>query len=643
MNNSGKNVFIWVIIALVLILVFNLFNQEKNQARVAKVAYSEFLKLVESDKVNDVSMVGRTISGHLDDGTNFSTYTPPNDPNLIEKLSVHNVIINAAPEEAAVSPLLGLFLNWLPMLLFIGIWIFFMRQMQGGGSKTLGFGRSKAKLLTEKQGKVTFKDVAGVDEAKEELEEVVEYLRNPLKFQRLGGKIPKGVLLVGPPGTGKTLIARAVAGEANVPFFTISGSDFVEMFVGVGASRVRDMFEQGKKNAPCIIFVDEIDAVGRHRGAGLGGGNDEREQTLNQLLVEMDGFETNEGVILIAATNRPDVLDPALLRPCRFDRQVVVPNPDIVGREKILKVHMKKVPLASDVNARTIARGTPGFSGADLANIVNEAALLAARKDKKNVSMEEFEQSKDKVMMGSERRSMVMTEDEKKMTAYHEAGHALVMLNAKGHEPLHKVTIIPRGRALGVTMWLPERDKLAHTYSELNAQLASLFGGRIAEEIIYGKENITTGAGNDIQQATNLAKRMVKEFGFSDKLGPLRYENNQEEVFLGHSVAQQTNISDETARLIDTEVRSLVQKGESTARKIITSKIKDLHKITEGLLEFETLTALEIKDILKGKKIVKEESKNDKDIDEQKKKPKSKKTEINKSVGSVPLTAKNTT
>jgi cell division protease FtsH len=643
LNNSGKNVFIWVIIALVLILVFNLFNQEKNQARVAKVAYSEFLKLVESDKVNDVSMVGRTISGHLDDGTNFSTYTPPNDPNLIEKLSVHNVIINAAPEEAAVSPLLGLFLNWLPMLLFIGIWIFFMRQMQGGGSKTLGFGRSKAKLLTEKQGKVTFKDVAGVDEAKEELEEVVEYLRNPLKFQRLGGKIPKGVLLVGPPGTGKTLIARAVAGEANVPFFTISGSDFVEMFVGVGASRVRDMFEQGKKNAPCIIFVDEIDAVGRHRGAGLGGGNDEREQTLNQLLVEMDGFETNEGVILIAATNRPDVLDPALLRPGRFDRQVVVPNPDIVGREKILKVHMKKVPLASDVNARTIARGTPGFSGADLANIVNEAALLAARKDKKNVSMEEFEQSKDKVMMGSERRSMVMTEDEKKMTAYHEAGHALVMLNAKGHEPLHKVTIIPRGRALGVTMWLPERDKLAHTYSELNAQLASLFGGRIAEEIIYGKENITTGAGNDIQQATNLAKRMVKEFGFSDKLGPLRYENNQEEVFLGHSVAQQTNISDETARLIDTEVRSLVQKGESTARKIITSKIKDLHKITEGLLEFETLTALEIKDILKGKKIVKEESKNDKDIDEQKKKPKSKKTEINKSVGSVPLTAKNTT
>jgi cell division protease FtsH len=639
LNNSGKNVLIWVVIALVLVLVFNLFNQEKNQNRVAKVAYSEFLKLVESDKVNDVSMVGRTISGNLDDGTNFSTYTPPNDPNLIEKLSTHNVIITAAPEEAAVSPLLGLFLNWLPMLLFIGIWIFFMRQMQGGGSKTLGFGRSKAKLLTEKQGKVTFKDVAGVDEAKEELEEVVEYLRNPLKFQRLGGKIPKGVLLVGPPGTGKTLIARAVAGEAKVPFFTISGSDFVEMFVGVGASRVRDMFEQGKKNAPRIIFVDEIDAVGRHRGAGLGGGNDEREQTLNQLLVEMDGFETNEGVILIAATNRPDVLDPALLRPGRFDRQVVVPNPDIVGREKILKVHMKKVPLSPDVNARTIARGTPGFSGADLANIVNEAALLAARKDKKNVSMEEFEQAKDKVMMGSERRSMVMTEEEKAMTAYHEAGHALVMLNAKGHEPLHKVTIIPRGRALGVTMWLPERDKLAHTYSELNAQLASLFGGRIAEELIYGKENITTGAGNDIQQATNLAKRMVKEFGFSEKLGPLRYENNQEEVFLGHSVAQQTNMSDETAMLIDTEVRGLVKKGESKAKEIITSKIKHLHIIAKGLLEFETLTASEIKDLLKGKKILRD---TDEDIGEPKKKIKTKKTNVNKQVGSVPLTVKNT-
>ncbi len=643
MNNTGKNLAIWVAIALVLVIVFNIFESDNRNKKVADIPYSEFLKLVDKDKINDVSMVGRTITGHLDDGTNFSTFTPPNDPNLIDRLSTHNVIIKSAPEEAAVSPLLGLFLNWLPMLLFIGIWIFFMRQMQGGGSRTLGFGRSKAKLLTEKQGKVTFKDVAGVDEAKEELEEVVEYLKNPLKFQRLGGKIPKGVLLVGPPGTGKTLIARAVAGEANVPFFTISGSDFVEMFVGVGASRVRDMFEQGKKSAPCIIFVDEIDAVGRHRGAGLGGGNDEREQTLNQLLVEMDGFETNEGVILIAATNRPDVLDPALLRPGRFDRQVVVPNPDITGREKILKVHMKKVPLASDVNPRTIARGTPGFSGADLANIVNEAALLAARKSKKNVSMEEFEQAKDKVMMGSERRSMVMTEDEKEKTAYHEAGHALVMLNAKGHEPLHKVTIIPRGRALGVTMWLPERDKLAHTYNELKAQLASLFGGRIAEEIIYGKDNITTGAGNDIQQATNLAKRMVKEFGFSDLLGPLRYESNQEEIFLGHSVSQQTNISDETARLIDTEVRKLVQGGESKAKDIITKKIKDLHIIAKGLLEYETLTSDDIKNLLKGKKIRKADEEEGGENGPSSKDSPKKDNNIKKSIGSVPLTAKNIT
>ena len=645
MNNSGKNFAVWVIVALVLVLLFNMFEGSKNSETTSKIPYSEFLKLVESDKVNDVSMVGRNIVGHLDDGSKFTTYTPPNDPKLIENLSAHNIVINAAPEEEAVSPLLGLFLNWLPMLLFIGIWIFFMRQMQGGRGGALGFGKSKAKLLTEKQGKVTFMDVAGVDEAKEELEEVVEYLKSPIKFQRLGGKIPKGVLLVGPPGTGKTLIARAVAGEANVPFFTISGSDFVEMFVGVGASRVRDMFEQGKKNAPCIIFVDEIDAVGRHRGAGLGGGNDEREQTLNQLLVEMDGFETNEGVILIAATNRPDVLDPALLRPGRFDRQVVVPNPDILGREKILKVHMKKVPLAPDVKARVIARGTPGFSGADLANIVNEAALLAARKGKKNVSMSEFEDAKDKVMMGSERRSMIMTENEKEKTAYHEAGHALVMLNAKGHEPLHKVTIIPRGRALGVTMWLPERDKLAHTFNELNAQLSSLFGGRIAEEIIYGKDNITTGAGNDIQQATNLARRMVKEFGFSDKLGPLRYESNQEEVFLGHSVSQQTNISDETAKLIDLEIKRLVVNGETSARKIISSNIKDLHTIAKGLLEYETLTADDIDLLLKGKKPrrPKDDDDNEKKVNE-KSEEKINKTKNNpKPLGSVPVTAKNIT
>jgi len=480
-----------------------------------------------------------------------------------------------------------------------------MRQMQGGKGGAMGFGKSKARLLTEKQGRVTFEDVAGVDEAKDELEEIIEFLKNPQKFQKLGGKIPKGVLLVGPPGTGKTLLARAVAGEANVPFFTISGSDFVEMFVGVGASRVRDMFEQGKKSAPCIIFIDEIDAVGRHRGAGLGGGNDEREQTLNQLLVEMDGFETNEGVILIAATNRPDVLDPALLRPGRFDRQVVVPNPDILGREKILKVHMKNISVAKNVDPRIIARGTPGFSGADLANLINEAALLAARKSKLNVGMIELEQAKDKVMMGAERRSMVMTEDEKKMTAYHEAGHALVMLKVEGHEPLHKVTIIPRGRALGVTMWLPERDKLSQTRTELEALIASMFGGRVAEELIYGKKHVTTGAGNDIQQATNLARKMVMEFGFSEKLGPLRYESNQEEVFLGHSVAQQRNISDDTARLIDEEVRRLVEDGEKTSRKILTKNMDDLHKIAKGLLEYETLSAEDIDNILKGKEVEK--------------------------------------
>jgi cell division protease FtsH len=470
----------------------------------------------------------------------------------------------------------------------------------------MGFGKSRARLLTEKVGRITFDDVAGIDEAKNELEEIVEYLKDPQKFQRLGGKIPKGVLLVGPPGTGKTLLARAIAGEANVPFFTISGSDFVEMFVGVGASRVRDMFEQGKKNAPCIIFIDEIDAVGRHRGAGLGGGNDEREQTLNQLLVEMDGFEANEGVILIAATNRPDVLDPALLRPGRFDRQVVVPNPDVVGREKILKVHMRKVPLASDVDPRIIARGTPGFSGADLANLVNEAALMAARKGKRSVTMAEFEQAKDKVMMGAERRSMVMTEDEKKLTAYHEGGHALVMLYVPGHEPLHKVTIIPRGRALGVTMFLPERDKYSQSRMELNAMMASLFGGRIAEEMIFGPDKVTTGASDDIRRATNLARRMVTEFGFSDKLGPLRYSENEEEVFLGHSVTQRKNVSDATAKVIDDEIRRIVEEGEETARKILTSHVDELHLLAKGLLEFETLSVDEIRRIIRGEKIVRD-------------------------------------
>ena len=598
----GKNLAAWAIIVIFLLAIFNLFQDNSSQNRQVSLPYSEFLAQVKLNNVNDVTIKENNIIGHFQSGEEFTTYTP-NDPTLITKLTESGVKVTAAPLDERVSPILGMLLNWLPMLLFIGVWIFFMRQMQGGKGGAMGFGKSKARLLTEKQGKVTFEDVAGVDEAKDELEEIIEFLKNPQKFQKLGGKIPKGVLLVGPPGTGKTLLARAVAGEANVPFFTISGSDFVEMFVGVGASRVRDMFEQGKKSAPCIIFIDEIDAVGRHRGAGLGGGNDEREQTLNQLLVEMDGFETNEGVILIAATNRPDVLDPALLRPGRFDRQVVVPNPDILGREKILKVHMKKISVAKNVDPRIIARGTPGFSGADLANLINEAALLAARKSKLNVGMIELEQAKDKVMMGAERRSMVMTEDEKKMTAYHEAGHALVMLNVEGHEPLHKVTIIPRGRALGVTMWLPERDKLSQTRTELEALIASMFGGRVAEELIYGKKNITTGAGNDIQQATNLARRMVMEFGFSDKLGPLRYETNQEEVFLGHSVAQQRNISDDTARLIDEEVRKLVEEGEKTSRKILTKHIEDLHKIAKGLLEYETLSAEDIDNILKGKEL----------------------------------------
>ena len=602
MNKMGKNLAAWAIIVIFLLAIFNLFQDNSSQNRQVSLPYSEFLGQVKLNNVNDVTVKENNITGHFQSGEEFTTYAP-DDPTLIAKLTESGVKVTAAPLDERVSPILGMLLNWLPMLLFIGVWIFFMRQMQGGKGGAMGFGKSKARLLTEKQGKVTFEDVAGVDEAKDELEEIIEFLKNPQKFQKLGGKIPKGVLLVGPPGTGKTLLARAVAGEANVPFFTISGSDFVEMFVGVGASRVRDMFEQGKKSAPCIIFIDEIDAVGRHRGAGLGGGNDEREQTLNQLLVEMDGFETNEGVILIAATNRPDVLDPALLRPGRFDRQVVVPNPDILGREKILKVHMKKISVAKNVDPRIIARGTPGFSGADLANLINEAALLAARKSKLNVGMIELEQAKDKVMMGAERRSMVMTEDEKKMTAYHEAGHALVMLQVEGHEPLHKVTIIPRGRALGVTMWLPERDKLSQTRTELEALIASMFGGRVAEELIYGKKNITTGAGNDIQQATNLARRMVMEFGFSDKLGPLRYETNQEEVFLGHSVAQQRNISDDTARLIDEEVRKLVEEGEKTSRKILTKHIEDLHKIAQGLLEYETLSAEDIDNILKGKEL----------------------------------------
>ncbi len=607
MNNFGKNLALWIVIGLLLVALFNLFQTSSSRGPQSTLAFSDFLNDVSRGQVSDVTIQGNTISGHFTDSRAFTTYAP-NDPNLVSRLTDKGVRISAAPVDDNVPSLFGVLISWFPMLLLIGVWIFFMRQMQGGGGRAMGFGKSRARLLTEKVGRITFEDVAGIDEAKQELEEIVEYLKDPQKFQRLGGKIPKGVLLVGPPGTGKTLLARAIAGEANVPFFTISGSDFVEMFVGVGASRVRDMFEQGKKNAPCIIFIDEIDAVGRHRGAGLGGGNDEREQTLNQLLVEMDGFEANEGVILIAATNRPDVLDPALLRPGRFDRQVVVPNPDVVGREKILKVHMRKVPLASDVDAKIIARGTPGFSGADLANLVNEAALMAARKGKRSVAMSEFEFAKDKVMMGAERRSMVMTEDEKKLTAYHEAGHALCMLYAEGHEPLHKVTIIPRGRALGITMYLPERDKYSQSKLEIKAMVASLFGGRVSEELIFGPDKVTTGAADDIRRATYLARRMVTEFGFSEKLGPLRYSENEEEVFLGHSVTQRKNVSDATARVIDEEIRRVVDEGEQTARDILTARLDELHALAKGLLEYETLSADEIRRIIKGERIVREAS-----------------------------------
>ena len=608
MNNFGKNLALWIIIGLLLVALFNLFQSSgsSQQAKNTKI-YSQVVKELDAGNVTNLVVKGLDATGTLRDGDNFSVVLPANN-NLVDRATEKGVNVRVEREDNGSPSLLNILLSWFPMLLLIGVWIFFMRQMQSGGGKAMGFGKSRARLLTEKVGRVTFDDVAGVDEAKQELEEIVEFLKDPQKFQRLGGKIPKGVLLVGPPGTGKTLIARAVAGEANVPFFTISGSDFVEMFVGVGASRVRDMFEQGKKNAPCIIFIDEIDAVGRHRGAGLGGGNDEREQTLNQLLVEMDGFEANEGVILIAATNRPDVLDPALLRPGRFDRQVVVPNPDVLGREKILKVHMRKVPLAPDVDARVVARGTPGFSGADLANLVNEAALLAARAGKRVVGMAEFEAAKDKVMMGAERRSMVMTEKEKKLTAYHEAGHALVGLYMPEHDPLHKVTIIPRGRALGVTMSLPERDKYAFSKIELESKLSMMFGGRVAEELIFGPEHVTTGAGNDIQQATGMARRMVTEFGMSPKLGRVRYNANEQEVFLGHSVAQQQNVSEATAQVIDEEIRRMIEEAEGTARRILTENIDELHKIAQALLEYETLSGDEVRALLRGEPIVRPEA-----------------------------------
>ncbi|MBR0840121.1 MULTISPECIES: ATP-dependent zinc metalloprotease FtsH [Bradyrhizobium] len=601
MNANLRNFALWVIIVLLLLALFTLFQNPGQRASSQDIAFSQLLSEVDRGNVRDVVIQGPDIHGTFTNGSSFQTYAP-NDPTLVKRLYDSKVQITAKPPGDNVPWFVSLLVSWLPFIALIGVWIFLSRQMQGGAGKAMGFGKSRAKMLTEAHGRVTFEDVAGVDEAKQDLQEIVEFLRDPGKFQRLGGRIPRGVLLVGPPGTGKTLIARAVAGEANVPFFTISGSDFVEMFVGVGASRVRDMFEQAKKNAPCIIFIDEIDAVGRHRGAGLGGGNDEREQTLNQLLVEMDGFEANEGVILIAATNRPDVLDPALLRPGRFDRQVVVPNPDVVGREQILKVHVRKVPLAPDINLKTIARGTPGFSGADLMNLVNEAALTAARRNKRMVTQAEFEEAKDKVMMGAERKSLVMTEEEKLLTAYHEGGHAIVGLNVPATDPIHKATIIPRGRALGMVMQLPERDKLSMSLEQMTSRLAIMMGGRVAEELIFGREKVTSGAASDIEQATRLARMMVTRWGLSEELGTVSYGENQDEVFLGMSVSRTQNASEATVQKIDSEIKRLVEEGYKEATRILTEKHADLETLAKGLLEFETLTGDEIVDLLKGKK-----------------------------------------
>jgi len=606
-NNLARNVIIWLIFGAALIGLFNLFQNPSSGQPANELAYSDFVAEVEAQQIDGVLIDGRTLRGESKSGR-VITSVMPEGTDIVAVLDKNDVRIVASPDDSGMPSFFSILLSWFPMLLFIGIWIFFMRQMQGGSRGAMGFGKSRAKLLTEHQGRVTFEDVAGIDEAKTELEEVVEFLKDPGKFQRLGGKIPKGVLLVGPPGTGKTLLARAIAGEANVPFFTISGSDFVEMFVGVGASRVRDMFEQGKKNAPCIIFIDEIDAVGRHRGAGLGGGNDEREQTLNQMLVEMDGFEANEGVILIAATNRPDVLDPALLRPGRFDRQVVVPNPDVMGREKILKVHMRKTPLADGVEPRVIARGTPGFSGADLANLVNEAALLAARKGRRTVSMAEFEEAKDKVMLGSERRSMVMTDEEKRLTAYHEAGHAVVALHCPASDPIHKATIIPRGRALGMVMRLPEGDRISLARDKIYADLRVACGGRIAEEIIFGDDKVTTGASSDIRMATDMARRMVTEWGMSDKLGFLAYSADEQEVFLGRSVSQQKNMADSTASIIDSEVRRIVDEAYDAATKILKKHNVELERLAQGLLEYETLDGEEIKIIVEGGTLVRKDA-----------------------------------
>jgi len=599
MSPFVRSLAIWLTIALVIGGLYTLFNSNGHLGS-SQIAYSDFMRDADRGKIKNVVLQGDTISGQYEGGDKFTTLKP-DGADVASSLLKKDIRVEVKAMDSGFGGIVGVILSWFPMLLLIGVWIFFMKQMQGkGGGGAMGFGKSRAKLLTEKTGRVTFDDVAGIEEAKDELQEIVEFLKDPQKFQRLGGKIPKGALLIGPPGTGKTLIARAVAGEANVPFFTISGSDFVEMFVGVGASRVRDMFEQAKKSAPCIIFIDEIDAVGRHRGAGLGGGNDEREQTLNQLLVEMDGFESSEGVILIAATNRPDVLDPALLRPGRFDRQIVVPNPDINGREKILKVHMRKVPMDRDVDAKVLARGTPGFSGADLANLVNEAALLAARQNKRLVDMHCFEMAKDKVMMGAERRTLAMTDEEKRLTAYHEAGHAVIALHEPASDPIHKATIIPRGRALGMVMRLPEGDRVSMAIEKLKADLAVAMGGRVAEELIFGKEKVTTGASSDIQMATSIAQRMVTEWGMSEKLGMIRYSSDSEEVFLGHSVTKSKNMSDHTAQIVDEEVRRIVDEAYDRARHVLTEFRTELDGLAKALLEYETLSGDEIKTLLSG-------------------------------------------
>jgi cell division protease FtsH len=612
-NNFGRNIVFWLGIALALAFLFNVFEGSKNTSfnsgsAAQSMAYSDFMAEAGTGKISDITLKGNEVTGHYTGtGTVFKTIVPANE-NVVERLLNSGVKITAEPLATdKISPV-GILLSWFPMLLLIGVWIFFMRQMQGkGGGGAMGFGKSRARMLTEQHGRVLFEDVAGIEEAKVELQEIVEFLKDPQKFQRLGGKIPKGALLVGSPGTGKTLVARAVAGEANVPFFTISGSDFVEMFVGVGASRVRDMFEQAKKNAPCIIFIDEIDAVGRHRGAGLGGGNDEREQTLNQLLVEMDGFEATEGVIILAATNRPDVLDPALLRPGRFDRQITIPLPDLKGREKILAVHIRKVPLAQNVDLSVLARGTPGFSGADLANLVNEAALLAARRGKRVVAMEEFEDAKDKVMMGTERRSMAMTENEKKLTAYHEAGHAVLAILEPDSDPIHKATIIPRGRALGLVMRLPETDRISLSRAKIKADLSVAMGGRIAEELIFGYDRVTTGASSDIRMATDMARRMVTDWGMSDKLGFQHYGADQEEVFLGHAVTQTKNMSDTTAAIVDEEVKLIISTAYKRAEQLLTDNIDKLHEVAQALLEFETLSGDDIRGLFEGRPIVRDD------------------------------------